>query len=44
VSSPQVTEVQHRQVVELLAQLLLSAVPLASRGDGAAAEADDEPR
>jgi hypothetical protein len=44
VPSPRLTEAQHHQVVLLLAQLLLSAVPPASRGDGAAAEAGDEPR
>ncbi|WP_120568442.1 hypothetical protein [Corallococcus sp. AB011P] len=41
-SRPQVTEEQHRQVVVLLAQLLLSALPPASPGDGAA-EGGDEP-
>ncbi len=43
-ASPRFTETQHQQVVLLLAQLLLSAVLPASGGDGAAAEASDEPR
>lgn len=43
-ANPRFTEAQHPQVVLLLAQLLLSAVPPARGGDGAAAEASDEPR
>ncbi|GHH04775.1 hypothetical protein GCM10012319_74310 [Comamonas sp. KCTC 72670] len=43
-SSPRVPEAQHPQVVVLLAQLLLSAVPPTGRADSAAAEAGDESR
>ncbi|QAT86434.1 hypothetical protein EJ065_4892 [Corallococcus coralloides] len=41
-SSPPVIETQHPQVVVLLAQLLLSAVPPNSRADSAE-EADHDP-